>query len=184
MKNDKKFELNLIVAVANKTEKGYPIGVNGRMPWECKEDLAWFKEVTMGYPIIMGRKTYESIGRVLPGRKNIVVSKTMDICTDSAVYDNLVFAHSIEDAIKIAKEKHEKAFIIGGGSIYNYVLDNKLIDNIYLDEIDLNLSDADTFFPDFNNKGEWKQLGRRIEIARGFAYSSVWEHNKLNDKRY
>ena len=182
------FELNLIVAVGNKyVPEGhhipmYPIGVNGRMPWECKEDLAWFKEVTMGYPIIMGRKTMESIKKPLPGRLNIVITKSGNINIqnkpDGTLYDNLIYVPSVEEAIKVAEEKYEKAFVIGGGSIYKYCLDNKLIDNIYLDELDININTADTFFPDFSASCEWKQLGRRIEIAKGFAYASVWEFQR------
>lgn len=182
------FELNLIVAVANKgipinhQVPVYPIGVNGRMPWECKEDLAWFKEVTMGYPIIMGRKTMESIKKPLPGRLNIVITKSGNINIqnkpDGTLYDNFIYVPSVEEAIKVAEEKYEKAFVIGGGSIYKYCLDNKLIDNIYLDELDININNADTFFPDFSASCEWKQLGRRIEIVKGFAYASVWEFQR------
>ena len=184
------FELNLIVAVANKCIPVshqipmYPIGVNGRMPWECKEDLAWFKEVTMGYPIIMGRKTMESIKKPLPGRLNIVITRSGNVNipnkSDGTLYDNLIYVPSVEEAIKVAEEKYEKAFVIGGGSIYKYCLDNKLIDNIYLDELDINIDtdNADTFFPDFSASCEWKQLGRRIEIAKGFAYASVWEFQR------
>ena len=184
MKNDKKFELNLIVAVGNKyVPEGlhmpmYPIGVNGRMPWNCKEDLVWFKEVTMGYPIIMGRKTFDSIKKPLAGRLNIVISTTMNIDTSTCIYDNLVFVGSVEDAIVVAKENSEKAFVIGGGSIYKYCLENRLIDNIYMDELDIDIKNADTFFPDFSVSCEWKQLGRRIEIVRGFAYASVWEYQR------
>lgn len=184
------FELNLIVAVANKCRPDgrqifmYPIGINGKMPWHCPEDLAWFKEVTMGYPVIMGRKTMESIKKPLPGRLNIVITRSGNVNIqnnpDGTLYDNLIYVPSVEEAIKVAEEKYEKAFVIGGGSIYKYCLDNKLIDNIYLDELDLNIDtdNADTFFPDFSASCEWKQLGRRIEIAKGFAYASVWEFQR------
>ena len=182
------FELNLIVAVGNKyVPEGhhipmYPIGVNGRMPWNCKEDLIWFKEITMGRPIIMGRKTLETIGKPLSGRLNIVITKSGNVNIqnkpDGTLYDNLIYVPSVEEAIKVAEEKYEKAFVIGGGSIYKYCLENKLIDNIYLDELDINIDKADTFFPDFSASCEWKQLGRRIEIAKGFAYASVWEFQR------
>lgn len=182
------FELNLIVAVGNKyVPEGhhipmYPIGVNGKMPWECKEDLAWFKEVTMGYPIIMGRKTMESIKKPLPGRLNIVITRSGDVNiqnnSDGTLYDNLIYVPSVEEAIKVAEEKYEKAFVIGGGSIYKYCLENHLIDNIYLDELDININKADTFFPDFSSSCMWRQLGRRIEIVKGFAYASVWEFQR------
>lgn len=182
------FELNLIVAVGNKyVPEGhhipmYPIGVNGRMPWNCKEDLIWFKEVTMGHPIIMGRKTLETIGKPLSGRLNIVITKSGNINIqnkpDGTLYDNLIYVPSVEEAIEVAKEKYEKAFVIGGGSIYQYCLEKHLIDNIYLDELDININKADTFFPDFSSSCMWKQLGRRIEIVKGFAYASVWEFQR------
>ena len=178
------FELNLIVAVGKKVYpegsfiSSYPIGKNGTMPWHCPEDLAWFKEVTMGYPVIMGRKTFDSIKRPLPGRLNIVISKTTSINTNECVYDNLIYAPSVEEAIKIAEENSEKAFVIGGGSIYQYCLDNQLIDNIYMDELNADIIDADTFFPDFSATCSWTKVGRRVEIVRDFAYASVWEYNR------
>ena len=182
------FELNLIVAVGNKyVPEGhhipmYPIGVNGKMPWNCKEDLVWFREVTMGYPIIMGRKTMESIMKPLPGRLNIVITRSGNVNIqnkpDGTSYDNLIYVPSVEEAIKVAEEKYEKAFVIGGGSIYKYCLENHLIDNIYLDELDININNADTFFPDFSSSCMWRQLGRRIEIVKGFAYASVWEFQR------
>ena len=182
------FELNLIVAVGNKyVPEGrhipmYPIGVNGRMPWNCKEDLVWFKEITMGFPIIMGRKTMESINKPLPGRLNIVVTQSGDVNIqnrpDGIPYENLIYVPSVEEAIEVAKEKHEKAFVIGGGSIYQYCLEKHLIDNIYLDELDINIDKADTFFPDFSSSCMWRQLGRRVEIVKGFAYASIWEYQR------
>lgn len=167
-------ELNIIVAVGNKTENGYPIGRNGMMPWRCKEDLQWFKEVTMGYPVIMGRKTFESIGKILPGRKNIVITSQLI----PVVNDNLIYVKNVEEAIEIASKLSEKAFIIGGGSVYKYAIENDLVDNIYIDELNLNIDDADTFFPDFKNRGSWNQVGRRVEVAREFAYASVYEKER------
>ena len=182
------FELNLIVAVGkmvtpeNSCISKYPIGKNGTMPWHCPEDLAWFKEITMGYPIIMGRKTMESIKKPLPGRLNIVITRSGNVNIqnnpDGTLYDNLIYVPSVEEAIKVAEEKYEKAFVIGGGSIYQYCLDNHLIDNIYMDELNVDITDADTFFPNFINTCSWTQVGRRVEIVRDFAYASVWEHNR------
>ena len=172
------FELNMIVAVGNKTKNGaYPIGKKGGMPWECKEDLQWFKEVTMGYPVIMGRRTFESIKKPLIGRLNIVISKT-----NYENFDNVYYVKSVEEAIEVAKEKSEKAFIIGGGSIYNYVLEKNYIDYVYVDELNVNIENADThIFIDFQNRPSWARVGRRIEIVEDFAYASVYE--KLNGQK-
>ena len=182
------FELNLIVAVGKLVYpegsfiSKYPIGRDGTMPWHCPEDLAWFKEVTMGYPVIMGRKTMESIKKPLPGRLNIVITRSGNVNIpnnpNGTLYDNLIYVPSVEEAIKVAEENSEKAFVIGGGSIYQYCLDNHLIDNIYMDELNADIIDADTFFPNFIDTCSWTKVGRRIEIVRDFAYASVWEFNR------
>ena len=131
------FELNLIVAVGKCTEKGFPIGVNNKIPWKCKEDLEWFRNITNGFPIIMGRKTFESIGRILPNRLNIIITSSKESVSENI--NELVFVNNVEDAIEIAKTYSQKAFIIGGGSIYKYVLEKEYIDNIYIDEINVNV---------------------------------------------
>ena len=168
------FKLNLIVAVGKCTEKGFPIGAHNKIPWKCKEDLEWFKEITTGFPIIMGRKTFESIGRILPQRLNIVITTSTDYVSENS--DELIFVDNIEDAISIAKMKSEKAFVIGGGSIYKYVIEKEYIDNIYLDELNIELKNADTFLPNFKLDNRWVKVGRRIEIVKDFAYASVWEY--------
>ena len=171
-------ELNAIVAVGMLQDKrGWPIGKDGKMPWHCSEDLKWFKEVTMGYPVIMGRKTFESIKKPLVGRLNIVISRTMNIDTETCIYDNLIYADSVENAIKIAEKNSDKAFVIGGGSIYKYCIDNNLLDKIYIDELNEKVEDADTFFPLFTMKREWDMLGRGIEIKPGYACATIWEYN-------
>ena len=138
---------NIIVAVGKSTELGFPIGVKGNLPWKCKEDMKWFKETTMGHVVIMGRNTYDSIGGPLTGRKNIIVtSKDVDYNGSEEVY----VKSSIEDAINFGKTiSTDDIFIIGGASIYKYVLDNDLVDNIYIDFIDEWVNDADAFFPFF-----------------------------------
>lgn len=171
-------ELNAIVAVGMlQDSRGWPIGVDGKMPWHCPEDLKWFKEVTMGFPVIMGRKTYEYIKKPLPGRFNIVISNTMNINVNTCVYDNLIFVRSVEDAINIAEKKSDKAFVIGGGSIYKYCIDNNLLDKIYIDELNEKVPNADTFFPIFTMLRCWDMVGRGIEIKPGYACATVWEYN-------
>ena len=171
-------ELNAIVAVGMlQDSRGWPIGVDGKMPWHCPEDLKWFKEVTMGFPVIMGRKTYESIKKPLPGRLNIVISNTMNIDVNTCVYDNLIFVRSVEDAINLAEKKSDKAFVIGGGSIYKYCIENNLLDKIYIDELNEKVPNADTFFPMFTMLQGWDMVGRGIEIKPGYACATVWEYN-------
>jgi len=128
--------ISLIAAMA----KNRVIGKNNEMPWHLPADLKHFKAVTLGKPIIMGRKTYESIGRPLPGRTNIVIS------TNKAyTLEGCETATSLEEAIKLVKEV-EEVMIIGGGFLYSQTL--KFADKLYLTFIDLE-EDGDTFFPDY-----------------------------------
>ena len=103
--------VNIIVAVGDYVaNQGFPIGINGHMPWHNKADLKWFKDMTTGHPVIMGRKTYEAIGHPLKNRTNIVVTTRDDLWVENngiRVYDNL------EDAVKFAKSFDDEVFIIG-----------------------------------------------------------------------
>lgn len=114
------------------------IGKDNQMPWHLPADFAWFKRCTMGKPVIMGRKTYESIGRPLPGRQNIVISRDASLHIEGV---NTVT--SIEDALALV-DKCDEAMIIGGGAIYANCL--PLADRLYLTHIDCAV-DGDTQFP-------------------------------------
>lgn len=128
----------LIAAVA----RNGVIGAGGRIPWDIPEDRKHFKELTMGHVLVMGRRTFEEIGRPLPGRLNIVVSKTL-----AAECDGLLYAASLDDAIRLAGEvaPGKTVFISGGGQLYEAAL--QLADVLYLTEIDAEIS-GDTYFPD------------------------------------
>lgn len=137
-------KFNIIVAVGNYVEgKGYPIGKNGKLPWHFKEDLKWFKETTIGYPVIMGRKTWESLSHPLVDRECIVITHNYDIIKNENVY----VVDSLENAISLAENfNKEKAFIIGGASIYNEALYKNKVDSVYMDMLSIDIDDADTFF--------------------------------------
>jgi len=124
------------------------IGRDNKMPWHLPEELAYFKQVTMGKPIVMGRNTFESIGRPLPGRKNIVISRDTQLKIDGATVVN-----SIDAAIE-AGDDCEELMIIGGAMLYNEMLPRT--DILYLTEIDLNV-EGDTYFPDYN-KYSWEKV--------------------------
>ena len=164
--------VNIIVAVGNPTnDRDFPIGKKGGMPWHNKADLKWFKNMTTGHPVIMGRKTYESIGHPLPNRTNIVISSNNDLWSENSgirVYD------SIENAINFAKTIDDEIFIIGGESIYDYALEHELVDKIYLDWIDENVPDADSFFPDIVCDENWTQEGTSKEIEKNNAYAFTY----------
>lgn len=122
------------------------IGADNSMPWHMPADLAHFKRTTLGKPVIMGRKTYDSIGKALPGRTNIVISRDHELALADAVV-----AHDCEAAIKAAGEASE-VMIIGGGSIYTFFL--PFCQRLYLTEIDLAVA-GDTYFPDYLTSGQW-----------------------------
>ena len=132
-------EKNIIVAVADNGA----IGKSGKLLWHISEDLKFFKKQTLGCPIIMGRKTFESIGRALPGRMNIVISH------DFSAPENVTVASSLEEAFKVAEEaKSEKCFVIGGGQIYKQALSQ--VDKLIVTHVHTTITDADTFFPSIN----------------------------------
>lgn len=133
MKNPK-----IAVVVAMDRKRG--IGKDNKLPWNIPEDLKHFRALTSGHPIIMGRKTFESIGRPLPNRTNIVITR------DSTYkHEGCTIIHSIEEAIEYAKKKdNEVIFIIGGGQIFSRSL--ALADTLYLTIVDGDF-ETDTFFP-------------------------------------
>lgn len=125
--------LALIVAVA----RNGVIGRDGRLPWHLPEDLKHFKRTTNGHAIIMGRKTHESIGRPLPGRRNVVVTR------GSARFEGCETASSLEEAIALARQTDDCPFVIGGASLYERAL--PFATEVYLTEIDEDI-EGDTRF--------------------------------------
>lgn len=143
--------ISLIAAIDNKG----CIGKAGALPWRLSFDLQRFKTLTIGHHIIMGRKTWESIGKVLPGRTNIIVTRQLSYHVESCI-----IAHSIEDALEYARNHEEiEAFVIGGGEIFNTAL--PFARRIYLTRVHVEIVDADTFFPDIN-KENWEIIEEQI----------------------
>jgi dihydrofolate reductase len=131
-------KISMIAAIGKNRE----IGRGNLMLWHIPEDLKRFRELTMGHPVIMGRRTFESIGKVLPGRANIVLTRD-----DSWKREGVVVVHSMDEAISVAKEiDQEEIFIIGGAQIYDQAL--PFADKLYLTLIDAE-GNADSFFPDY-----------------------------------
>ncbi|GGF85214.1 type 3 dihydrofolate reductase [Alteromonas lipolytica] len=125
------------------------IGKDNQMPWHMPADLAHFKRTTLGKPVIMGRKTYESIGRALPGRLNIVITTDQSYTLADAEVVN-----SIDAALEMAQNTTtDEVMIIGGGTIYANLLPRA--HRLYLTLIDLHTS-GDTYFPDYNAQGNWQ----------------------------
>ena len=136
--------LSMIVAHA----KNRVIGKDNDMPWHLPADLAYFKKTTLGKPIIMGRKTYQSIGRPLPGRKNIVISRDLSFQAQGVDVVN-----SVEAALKLVNDS-EEVMVIGGGAIYQHCL--AAAQRLYITHIDADI-DGDTYFPDYDLKA-WKKI--------------------------
>jgi dihydrofolate reductase len=141
--------LALIAAVA----KNRTIGKAGGMPWHMPADLAYFKATTKGRPVIMGRKTWESLGRPLPNRRNIVVSSNV-----SATFPGAEAAHSLEAALAMCSTD-ELVFCIGGAVLYAQAL--PLADYLYLTEIGQDV-EGDTWFPEFD-RSQWREDSREFQ---------------------
>ena len=154
--------VSLIVA----TDDRGGIGRDGRMPWHLPEDLQRFKRITMGKPIVMGRKTWESIGRPLPGRQNIVISRQAGLDTPGAMV-----VGSLPDALRAAGDVPEVC-VIGGAEIYRLAL--PMAQEIHLTRVHA-IVDADTFFPVLDAV-EWEEVGREDRPAderHAYPYSFI-----------
>lgn len=134
----------IVVAMGQKNE----IGSNNQLLWHLPKDLKHFKELTSGHPVIMGRKTYESIGRPLPNRTNIVVSQRKDWFEEG-----VLIVGSLKEALKFAKKIDENIYIIGGGEIYRQTMD--LCDRLEVTRVNAEL-EADTFFPEIDSE-KWQK---------------------------
>lgn len=147
-----KSRVSLIVAVANNGV----IGTGGTMPWHITEDFAHFKAATLGHSVLMGRKTYESIGRPLPRRRNIVITRNTDLAIEGCE-----MAPSLEAALAMC-EGEEEVFVIGGGQIYAQAM--PLADKLYITHVGVDV-EGDTRFPEIA-PAEWREVWRE-EWERG-----------------
>ncbi len=144
--------LSIIVAMANNRA----IGKDNQLLWHLPEDLKYFKRVTMGKPMIMGRKTFESIGRPLPGRLNIVVTRQQDW-----QHEGVKVVHSVEDAKKLAEAQAyidgvDEIMLIGGAELYSTSIDHA--DKLYVTHVDADL-EGDAFFPTID-EDKWQEIAR------------------------
>lgn len=138
---------NMSISIIAATGKKNELGKGNQLLWHLPDDLKHFKELTTGHTIVMGRKTFESIGKPLPNRRNIVITRDMNFTADG-----IEVIHSLQEI----QNRDEEIFIIGGGEIYAQAL--PFADKLYLTEVDASL-DADTFFPQFK-KNEWNEVER------------------------
>ena len=163
--------ISIIVAY----DENLGIGKENSLPWKLSDDLKIFKKVTENNYIVMGRKTFDSIGRPLPNRKNIILTRNNDFKNDKCLIIN-----NIKDILNFAKSKpHYEIFIIGGAEIYNQFL--SFADRLYITEVKTKLNDLDAFFPKWN-KNNYKRIGHRFykkdeKNQYDFTFS-VYEKNK------
>ncbi len=140
------------------------IGANNALPWHLPEDLKRFRALTMGHHIVMGRKTYESLGRLLPGRTTVIVTRNHDYKVEGAI-----IAHSLEAAVK-ACHADKEVFIIGGAELYQQAL--SIVNKVYLTQIHADVT-GDAHFPEMNLSA-WREIGRESHVTEaGLAYSYV-----------
>ena len=154
--------VSMIAAVGKNLE----LGKNNNLIWHFKEDMKFFKDTTMGHTVVMGRKTFESLPKALPGRKNIVISSNAEYQAQGATV-----VTSVDEALQIAD--NEEIFVIGGGKIYAEFL--PYADKLYLTEIYAECEDADTYFPQFNKSEYIKEIINYYDIDGVEFYHVVYK---------
>jgi dihydrofolate reductase len=158
----------VIVSLLVAMDEQRGIGWADRIPWHLKDDLKRFKALTMGHHLIMGRKTFESIGRPLPGRTTIVITRNPDFRPGNCQPEDCFIVYSLSEALSLATERGEtEAFVIGGGEIFARALE--LADRLYLTLVHT-IKEADVFFPAYE-LGEW--------IVKETVYQPASERNEF-----
>jgi dihydrofolate reductase len=165
MKIKKNKNITIIAAIGENNE----LGLDNKLIWHIKEDLKRFKKLTMGHSIIMGRKTFESISKALPGRLNIVLTKNKNF-----KFKNVSIASNIHEAIELTKDD-EQPFIIGGSEIYSLFIN--MAQTIELTRVHNNFK-ADTFFPDINF-GKWNKIYEEKFNLDNLPYSFITYKKKI-----
>ncbi len=150
-------------------DKDFVIGKDNQLPWHIPEDLAYFKKHTVGKGIVMGRNTYESIGRPLPKRRNIVVTRNAEYTAEG-----VDITHNLQDAVELAEKQHQEVMVIGGEQIFKEAL--KIADRMYITLIHQSF-EGDTFFPEYGGEWELVSESERFE-SNGIPFSYlVYERN-------
>lgn len=160
--------INMIVA----TSKNNQIGINNELPWHISEDLKYFRQTTSGKTVLMGRKTFESIGRPLPNRKNIVLTRDMNFNPEG-----VTVIHSFDEALALCKAE-EDLFIIGGGEIYSLFL--PYADYLYITLVD-KVIDGDTDFPAYAQQFELiKSTAGQTTTEDGHSFAfTIWKRKEM-----
>ncbi|MEP6907596.1 MAG: dihydrofolate reductase [Pseudoxanthomonas sp.] len=148
----------MILSLVAALDSHRAIGKGNDLPWRLPDDLKRFKALTLGKPVLMGRKTAASLGRALPGRTNLVLTRS-----GQAPFEGMQVVHSVEAAIDAAhRELAEELCVIGGGEIYALTL--SLADRLHLTHVDTTVTDAEAFFPAFDGP-QWNVVSRQAHVA-------------------
>ncbi len=156
-----------VIALIAAFARNRTIGLGNRMPWHLPEDLKRFRQLTTGHRVIMGRKTFESIGRPLPGRSNTIVTRSREFTAPGCH-----IVHSLDEALAAPNPPGAISFVIGGAEIYRQAFDRAT--RLFLTEIDAEF-EGDAFFPAFD-ENEWRELQRErrhIEVPHAMSFSFV-----------
>jgi dihydrofolate reductase len=166
-----------ISAIVASSENG-GIGKKGKIPWNLKDDLAYFKSVTMGHTLIMGRKTYQSIGMALPGRRMIIVTRQPEFIAEGCLIVN-----TLREAFALAKSRgEEEVFIAGGSEIYYQTFD--LVEKVYMTRVHA-VVEADSYFPEVGEP-DWILVSEERHSAdeeHQYAFTfEVWERRRTSEE--
>lgn len=163
----------MTVSLISAMAKNRVIGKGGTLPWNVPEDMKFFMRTTQGHAVIMGRKTYESMGKPLPRRRNIVVTRSAQ-----APAPGTEIARTVEEAIAMARTTDPEPFVIGGADIYRAAM--PLAQRMYITYIPAVVEDADTFFPEFelqaidgagtSGAAAWREVARRAGETEGVEF--------------
>jgi dihydrofolate reductase len=153
------------ISIISALAKNLTIGIHNTLPWRLSEDLKYFKALTLGHHILMGRKTYESIGKPLPGRTTVIITRGNCLAPEG-----VKIAHSLQEAIDVCGADPE-IFFVGGAELYAQAL--PLADRLYLTEIQAEV-EGDAWFPDYD-RTHWREISRdkRDDDASGLEYHFV-----------
>ncbi len=153
------------ISIISALARNRTIGIDNTLPWRLSDDLKYFKALTLGHHILMGRKTWESIGKPLPGRTTVIITRG-----NFPAPEGVKIAHSLQEAISVCGAD-EEIFFVGGADLYGQAL--PLADRLYLTEIQADV-EGDAWFPDYD-RSEWREVSRdaRRDEASGLAYDFV-----------
>ena len=158
-----------MISIIAAMDKGHVIGIRGKLPWNIPADLSYFHRTTIGHPIIMGRKTFQSIGHTLPERENIIVSRTFNL----KEIPGAIIKRSLNSALQYARKKYpnKESFIIGGGSVFRQIIN--IADRLYVTFIDGEFR-GDAYFPDIDSR-YWKMKNEKnYKISKKNPYRLVF----------